>query len=356
MRSALAERSPIPPAQAIDPPLLHQKIFAPYKIANLLDTAADHGLTAESVLAGIDLAPDLVHDPHTLTSIQDYLTACANIIAAGADPAIAFEVGSRLHLSAYGLYGYALICAPTVQDFFDFAVRYQPLATPMLRLGWRREGDLAIWEFSEIYSEAMSGAVRNFLVRQQMMMTATHVRDVAGAHVVPQRALFGLPDSGTAAGDERRLGCPCLFDMPAHELHYSASFLDNAPQLANRLTHSWLEETCDRLIGEAKGRAGLAGAIRQLLTLAPDQPMTMPAIARRMGITERTLRRRLESENTRFADIVDDVRKRVALQYVQTTGMSADDIAAGTGFSDTSNLRRAIKRWTGQTLGELRRK
>ncbi len=87
---------------------------------------------------------------------------------------------------------------------------------------------------------------------------------------------------------------------------------------------------------------------------APDLSITMDAIAQRLGMTERTLRRRLEREDTRFADIVDDVRKRLTLQYVQTSRMSADDIATRAGFSDTTNLRRAVKRWTGRTIGELR--
>src|SRR3546814_8527334 len=68
------------------------------------------------------------------------------------------------------MYGYALMCSPTMRDFFDFAVRYQPLATPTVRLGWRTEGEVAIWQFSEIYRDVMSSEVRKFLVRQQMKM------------------------------------------------------------------------------------------------------------------------------------------------------------------------------------------
>ncbi|RYE03254.1 MAG: AraC family transcriptional regulator [Sphingomonadales bacterium] len=355
MDEALADGSGAPAARTIDRPLLHQKIFAPYKIATLIDTVADHGISAETVLAGTDLTAKLVQDPHTLTSIQDYVTACGNIIAAGAGAEVAFEIGSRLHLSAYGMYGYALMCSPTVRDFFDFAVRYHLLATPMQRLGWRQEGELAIWSFTETYREIMSPEVRGFLMRQQMMMTVTHVRDVAGTTILPERALFGLPDTGMGEGDARRLGCPCLYDMPAHELHYPARFLDQAPQFGNRLTHAWLQETCNGLLGEAKARTGIAGEIGQLLVMASAQPPTMPQIASQMGMTERTLRRRLESENISFAAIADDVRRRTALQYVETTRMNADDIASKLGFSDTANLRRAIKRWTGRTLSELRR-
>lgn len=346
----------IPPAgRPLRRPLPNQRMFAPYKIATLIDAVAGHGLAADAVLAGTGLSLADVRDPHTLTSIRQYLAACDNVVRAGADLGAAYEVGARLHLSAYGMYGYALMCSPTMRDFFDFAVRYHPLATPVQQLGWRQEGDLAVWTFAETYGDLMSHDLRQFLLRQQMMMTSTHMRDVLGADTSPIRASFGLPDTGRTAADEAALGCPCLFAQPAHELHYPASVLDKAPELANRLTRAMLEDTCDRLVGEAKMTTGVAGDVYHLLMLSPNRFPSMPAVAQRLGMTERTLRRRLAETGHAYADIVDDVRRTLTLEYLTTTRISADDIAWKVGFSDSSNLRRAVKRWTGRTFAEVRR-
>jgi len=336
-------------------PQLNQKLFAPYKIATLIETVAAHDIPSETVLARTELTLDEVRNPHTLTSVGQYITACDNILHAGADLSVAFAVGARLHLSAYGMYGYALMCSPTMKDFFDFAVRYHLLATPTLRLGWRQEGELAIWEFTEIYSEMMSSDLRDFLVRVQIMQAATHVRDVAGADHPPIRALFGLEPRPRAVNDERHLGCACLFGQPAHELHYAASILDKTPELGNRLTRAMLEETCDRLIGQARTTSGITGEIYQLLMRAPNQFLSTQAIAEKMGMTERTLRRRLTDEDSSYAQIIDEVRKKLALEYLRTTRMSVEDIAWKVGFSDSSNLRRAVRRWTGRTVGNIRR-
>ena len=335
-------------------PLLNHRIFAPYKVAALVDTVGERGIPAETVLARTGLSLDEVRNPHTLTSVRQYLMACENIIAAGADFRVAYAVGSRLHLSAYGMYGYALMCSPTMREFFDFAVRYHVLATPTLRLGWRLEGDLAIWEFTEIYTDVMSNSLRSFLIRQQMMQNFTHMRDVAGPECTPVRARFALTHPGAPIDDARILGCPCLFDQSVHELHYPASILDRAPELGNRLTRAMLEETCDRLIGQTGMTSGIAGEVYQLLLLAPNRFLSMESIAVQFGMTERTLRRRLSDEGRSYAEIVDDVRKKLALEYLRTTRMSADDIAWKVGFSDTSNLRRAVRRWTGQTISEVR--
>ena len=335
-------------------PTLNQRIFAPFKIATVIDTVADRGMPPEIVLDKTGLTLAEVRDPHTLTSIGQYLTACENIVAAGAEFQDAFAIGSRLHLSAYGMYGYALMCSPTMRDFFDFAVRYQPLATPTVRLNWRVEGDVAIWQFREIYRDMMSDDVRTFLTRQQMKMTFTHIRDAAGSDNLPVRALFALPEDYCAVRDADELLCNCLYDQDANELHYPVGILDRTPELGNRLTRTMLEETCERLIGQSRIASGLSGEVYQLLLNAPGQFPSMAAIAAQLGLQERTLRRRLASEEATYGGIVDDVRRKLAIEYLQTTRMSVDDVAWKVGFSDAANLRRAVRRWTDKTVNEIR--
>jgi AraC-like DNA-binding protein len=337
------------------PPLLNQKIFAPYKIATLIDTVATYDIDSETVLARTGLLIEEVRNPHTLTSIRQYLTACENILAAGASLATAFAVGSRLHLSAYGMYGYALMCSTSMRDFFDFAVRYHPLATPTLQLGWRQEGKLAIWSFSEIYSEVMTRDLRAFLIRQQMTQTFTHMQDVLGADNVPLRAVFAFPDSGNAGLDEANLECNCHYGYAAHELHYPASLLEKVPELGNEMTRIMIEEACDRLIGQAQLSSGIVGDVYQMVLLSPGPLPTMQAVATQFGMTERTLRRRLSDEGRSYADIIDEVRRKLTMEYLTTTRMSVEDVAWKVGFSDSPNLRRAVKRWTGQTISEIRR-
>lgn len=335
-------------------PSLNQRIFAPFKLATVIDAVAGRGITPERILERTGLSLAEVRDPHTLTSIGQYLVACENIVAAGAEFADAFKIGSRLHLSAYGMYGYALMCSPTMREFFDFAVRYQPLATPTVKLEWRTEGAFAIWRFHEIYRDVMSNEVRTFLIRQQMKMTYTHIRDTAGADNLPVQAIFALPEDGQASADEQALSCPCSYGQDANELHYPIGILEQTPELGNRLTRAMLEETCDRLIGQSRIASGLSGEVYQLLLLAPNQSASMTSIAEQLGLQERTLRRRLAAEDTSYGEIVDDVRRKLAIEYLQTTRMSVDDVAWKVGFSDSANLRRAVRRWTGKTINQVR--
>ena len=64
--------------------------------------------------------------------------------------------------------------------------------------------------------------------------------------------------------------------------------------------------------------------------------------------------RRRAAEGASYGAIVDDVRRKLAIEYLQTTQMSVDDVAWKVGFSDSTNLRRAIRRWTNKTVNEIR--
>ncbi len=132
--------------------LLNQKIYAPYKLAALLAAVAEQDISADQVLKGLGLTQAALEDPATLVSIKQYVDACTNVIDAGANHSTPFETAARLHLTAYGMYGYALLTSPTMRDYFNFGVKYHPLATPTLYMTWRETDESAVFEFKETYS------------------------------------------------------------------------------------------------------------------------------------------------------------------------------------------------------------
>lgn len=335
-------------------PLLNERIYAPYKIEMLVEALAEQGISAEQCLEGSGLEPKDIHNPDTQTSVRQYLSVCRNAVHLSTDPAIAFKVGMRMHLSAYGMYGYALMCSVTIRDFFDLGVKYHKLATPTLSIQWREDNDNAVWYFPDAFISAPSKELKQFLLEQQFAQHVTHLKDVAGADCVPLRADFAFAAPKHMDSFERYLGCPCNFDQDEFALYYPASILDQKPQLAHRLTSTLLQETCDRLIGQAKTSVGTAGEVYQILMRTPGHFPAMEAVASALNITPRTLRRHLEGEGVAFGEILDDVKCALATEYLRTTKMTTDDIAALLGFTETANFRRAFKRWTGKAPGELR--
>lgn len=334
--------------------LPNERVHAPYKIAALVEVLAEQGIDPADSLKGSGIKPDEIYDAAVLTSVRQYAAVCSNAVALSADPATPFRTGSRLHLSAYGMYGYALMSCLSLRDYFRLGVKYHRLATPTLTIAWTEYPDRGVWTFPDAFASNQSREVQQFLLEQQFTQHVTHLQDVAGKSCPPVQANFSYPAPSYAAIYEEYLCCPCAFDQEACELIYDSSILDHKPQLAHLHTAALLQDTCDRLIGQAKTSIGASGEIYQFLMRSPGEFPSMEAVASAFNMTSRTLRRRLDAEGTSFVAIVDDVRRSLATEYLKTTRMSGDDIAMLLGFSDTANFRRALKRWTGKSLTELR--
>ena len=77
---------------------------------------------------------------------------------------------------------------------------------------------------------------------------------------------------------------------------------------------------------------------------------------RQLGMTARTLQRKLKEEGTSYQDLIDEVRCEVARRHLRRPAMAISEIAFALGFSETSAFHRAFKRWTGMTPKEYRHK
>lgn len=334
--------------------LINERIYAPYKLAALVEVLAEQGIAPEASLRGSGIEPAQIYDAAVLTSVRQYAIVCRNAVSLSCEPDTAFRVGARLHLSAYGMYGYALMSCLSLRDFFRLGVKYHHLATPALSIDWKENAETVVWLFPDALISSPSRELREFLIEQQFSAHVTHIRDVAGPDCSPIKACFSYPAPAHADRYPGHLGCPCHFDQAQCELVYDAALLNRKPQLAHNITAALLQETCDRLIGQAKASVGASGEVYQIIMGTPGILPSMETVASAMNMTSRTLRRRLLAENTSFVAILDDVRCSLALEYLKTTKMSAEDIATLLGFNDSAAFRRALKRWTGKGLGDIR--
>jgi AraC-like DNA-binding protein len=335
-------------------PLLNERIHAPYKIAALVEVLAEEGIPPVASLKGSGIDVDELYSASVLTSVRQYATVCKNAMALSRDPATPFKVGSRLHLAAYGMYGYALMSCLSLRDYFRLGVKYHQLATPTLTIVWTEYPDRAVWTFPDAFISSPSRELGQFLIEQQFTQHVTHLQDVAGHSCPPVKACFSYAAPSYAGLYPKFLGCPCYFDQEQCELVYDSVILEQEPQLAHRHSAAMIQEMCDRLIGQAKTSTGASGEVYQVLMRKPGEFPSMEVVAEVLKMTSRTLRRRLEAEGTSFVAIVDDVRCSLATEYLRTTKMSTEDIAMLLGFSDAANFRRALKRWTGKGPGDFR--
>jgi AraC-like DNA-binding protein len=336
-------------------PLWNGKRYAPYKLSALVEVLSEQGIAPEMSLSGIGLSVESLVQPLTLTSIRQYITACHNALQLSKDPETPFRVGSRIPLSAYGMYGFALVCSPTIREYFQVAVKYHQLATPLLSMSWREGKESVSWVLAINPAVTYPDSLVRFLLEQHLTQLTTHLKTVVEpSRCRPLRAALPYPTPRHVNLYKRYLGCELKFDQPVCELTYPRSILSERPHMAHNLTSKLMRDTCDRILGEDKTSTGVAGEVYQIIASTPGHSPTMEIVASRLATTVRTLHRKLQAEGASFTQILDDVRCNLAKEYLRSTELSADDISELVGFSEAANFRHAFRRWTGSTPTNFR--
>lgn len=331
---------------------------SPVKIAAVVAALAEAGVAAPRVLAGTGLREAQLHDPDTLTSTAQLYAVMRRAAEADPRPGLGLRIGRRLRISSYGMYGYALLCAPSLRAALDFAQRHHVLANPLVPIRCEEGADALSWVFPGRHAlalPALDEPLYRVLIEMQMAIHFTLARDAMGEACLPSRVLLGWPRDEASAALAQAFGCPVVHGRPRCELQYSLAWLERPPQLANALTAAQISRECARLVDAMEDGRSLSRRVYRELMRTPGRFPGIEAVAATLGMTGRTLRRRLQGEGASYADLLASVRRALAEDYLSGTRMSIEDVAGALAFSNARSFRHAFVRWTGRAPSEFRR-
>jgi AraC-like DNA-binding protein len=330
------------------------KLHTATKLAAVTNSLADLGVAPHEALRGVGLSFDELHSPATRVSLNQMTQTFRNAMRLSRDPHLPYKVGSNIHVSALGMYGFAILCSADFRKTMDFAVAYHQLATPLAEISFSESGQHGVWTIKPLVHSSMDARLLRFVTELQLGIHLSLHRDIMGAAFKPIKVMmtYGPADDFRIAPE--LVGCPIGFGEPANQLVFDVAWLNVKPTLGNRATYASVRATCDELIAEMSVLAGVAGRVRRaLLQDIADRP-AFSAIAKLLRTPTRTLRRQLRDQNTSFRALLDELRTHLALKYLRDTAMTNEDIAFALGFSDAANFRQAFRRWTDQTPREFR--
>lgn len=327
---------------------MKDKVYNAAKLHAALAVLKTRDLDIAAILDGTDLSVEEIECPESRLSSHDILNVFRNISDQRWSPYLPYEIGCNVHLSAYGLYGYALLCSTSYRNTVAFAQKYHHLAAPTAEIAFHFEDRASGWDVEPIAETHVDQQFYAFLVCLQMGIYRTLHQDVMGpkfsSSLIELRfgsdVWYQLPKE---AANRIRLGAT------RNRFHVSPDWIDRKLELGNALTFKQITEICDAELSELFMQDGVASRVRKVLLENAAFASNMDAVADHMGLTSRTLRRHLKQEQTTFSEIVDSTRSELALRYLRSAELSTEEIAYVLGFSEAASFVRAFKRWTGQT-------
>ncbi len=297
-----------------------------------------------------DLTPEMVEDPEARVSPAQFCVAWAEAQRLTGDPALALRIALATPPGAFGIVEYVCRSAPTLGDALRQWVRYLGILDDAVEVGLIDEGEhgaLRVIVESEAPAPASHELCFALVVRhaQGMLDGRFRAAEVRFSHqarpeLLPRyRAFF---DSKVRFGAEHT------------ELLIPRAVLDTRLSTADASLLAILLPAADQKRARSTSDPPLTDQVRRGLRAALRKgDAQLESIARGLGLTTRSLQRRLRDEGTSFQSMRDEMRRELADDYL-ARDLSVSEISFLLGFSEPSAFFRAFKRWTGVTPIERR--
>lgn len=339
-------RSIIPAMSQLAEPVVRHWDF-PRSVASvclMARFAAENGISEQVALEGSGLTRAQLDDVSAEVGAHQELRVVRNVAAALPDAGL--ELGRSYHASAFGIFGYAFISSPTVRDAVNIALRYLDLSFAFSMPRAEVEGSLVHVELDD---SALPPELTRFLVERDLSAICTTLGELLPTGVPLTSLKLRFPQPSTVDQYRAQFGLMPQFGASANVASFDAIFLDAPLPLANPQTVAVCEAQCRALVSQRRKRVGLAHEVRERLARFGALGEGMPGIAQELGMSTRTLRRKLEESGTTFRALLDEVRAALAEELLTSGALSIEDVAIRLGYSEASSFIHAFKRWKGTT-------
>lgn len=335
-------------------PKFDEKIYPAHKVAALLQTLAEEGVAPSEVLAGTGLTPERLRSANTRVSYRQVQAAFLNAIRLTRDPASALHAGLRMRVTSYGMYGYALLSSQSHEDSRSFALKYHRVMGPVGDMECTEEEGDVVFLHVPLLSLDPDDDLYRYTLEFQLASHLTINRDLYGAgfRLSGLKLAYAAPEH--AHQYQEVFGCPVHFGQARNEFRFDRRWMAEPMLYADPITNAMAREMCEKSLAELGKPGDMAAQVYRALIEQPGWFPNIDAMAQALHLHTRTLRRRLVAEGASYRDILAEVRMRLAIEYLQKTNMTNDEIATRLGYSEAANFRHAFARWTGCSPSDYR--
>lgn len=320
----------------------------------LLEFAVSKGASRNLLVARSGLAFKALEDPDRRIPLEGY----ASLMRAGAqlcnEPALALKFGEAVDLAELSFIGLLCYAAESLDDAFFQLNRYTRLLIDVPVEGNRDR-------FQSVRSSRGTWLVdaRTNPNDFPELTEATFARMVVRARAFedPDRRFlkevhFTHAEPAYRAEFDRIFKVPVCFCSDKNAMLMDDSSTSNEVLRPSRYAFKILSERADALLENLDSAKTTRGQVEGLLIpILHRGEASIEVIAAKMGISRQTLYRRLRADGVRFDKLLDELRHRMALNYLDDKKVSANEVAFLVGFSEPSAFSRAFKRWTGSSPG-----
>jgi len=257
--------------------------------------------------------------------------------------------------ASFSITGYIAMNSDTIGDALDATAHYLAVAGEGGRLEVQRDDEQIHVEYVALNADHHVSAVRSCAMLAANLMLGHWL---IGEIFSPDRIELMLPAPIDDSEFKRFFNAPLHFSATRNRLSFNRSIETVKIPHASLDLLNLMKARADKVIAQTQKSSGHHQTTDQVATLLIStlmgQEPDKARIADQLGMSQRTLQRRLSSEGTSYQQVLDNTRHQLALDYLKQPELTISDIAYLLGFTEPSAFYRAFKKWNGQTPGQFR--
>jgi AraC-like DNA-binding protein len=314
--------------------------------------AREHDVDIETLLRRSGLSHKQINDPDTRVEVRKQIKFLDVVAEVTGDELLGFHLSQSFDLRKIGLLYYVFASSDRLDEALRRAARYSSIVNEGVRLTLREKKEIdVVVEYS--------GVARHSDRHQMEFWIATLIRacrQITSRRLSADRVSFahrGKVNAELSAffGSEIRFGAS------VDEAVFSSSIRDIAIPSSDPYLNALLLRYCELALKKQRARQSSFGlnVENTIALLMPHGKAQISEVARKLGMGQRTLARRLASEGLTFSGVLQRLRCDLAKRHLADDDLSISKIAWLLGYQDVSAFTNAFRRWTGRAPRAIRR-
>ena len=328
-----------------------------------LDFAVSRGADRQILIERSCLRPDDLEDQDNRIPLANYLALLEAGIEVCNEPALSLHFGEAVRLPDISIVGLIGQLFENAEDGRRHMNRYFRLALDA--------DDGGTVDSVEVLRENGNAWIRStsaLYVDNPLLTEAAFARSVCGARAMqasrpefanlqfPKAIRFTHKEPSYRTEYDRIFGVPLFFESDMNALCVDESFLNMKLPRTNPYLSDVLSARAEALLKDLDSSKSTSSRVESLLIpVLHTGKASMEMVAGELALSRQTLFRRLKAEGVTFKQVLDELRHKMALQYLNGKHVSVNETAYLVGFSEPAAFSRAFKRWTGSSPRTVRR-
>jgi AraC-like DNA-binding protein len=305
------------------------------------------GVRMPELLAAASIDERKLDDPNAQVTPAEYERFRQAAIALSGDEALGLHLVDHTRSAVFDVVGHMTEHAATLRQSIETLAKYSRIVTAGPPPELSEQGDSASVRFA--FRQAASPRTR-FAAELTLSGFMRMIQGFVGQGARARGVYFTYPAPAYRAEYSQVFGGAERFEHAFTGIVFERAWLERSQPYKNPELYSTLQQQAERTLSRIERAAPLAQRVTaQLAAQGAGAMPSMEDVARNLGMSARSLRRKLLSEGAVYKDLVDQVLMERAKRMLEDPRISIQEVAFATGFATPAAFHRAFKRWTGLT-------